>query len=57
MVVEETPGVPANLRLYDNGDVDAVTMTNYGAIQAQDSEGPFENQPIDTLPQQGIGIA
>jgi len=57
MVVEETPGVPANLRLYNDGDVDAVTMTNYGAIQAQDSEGAFEEQPIDTLPYQGIGIA
>jgi TRAP-type uncharacterized transport system substrate-binding protein len=57
IVVEQTPGVPANLRLYNDGDVDALAMTNYGAIQAQDSEGPFEERPVENLPYQGIGIA
>jgi len=57
IVTEETPGVPASMQMYQDGDVDALGVTNYAAIQAMEDEGPFADEPVDTFAHQGFGLA
>lgn len=52
---QETPGSgPANLRLFDQGDIDGGGIDNFAASKAANNEGEFEENPVDELPQQGF---
>lgn len=50
---QTTQGNEANLRLIDNGEVDAAFITNFGWQTAIAEEGPYADRPISTFPYQG----
>lgn len=50
---QTTQGNEANLRLIDNGEVDAAFITNFGWQKAIAEEGPYADRPISTFPYQG----
>lgn len=57
LLVQETQGDPANARAYDDGNVQAYTMSNYNVILAHRGSGPFADRGVDRLAHQGIRIA
>jgi uncharacterized protein len=53
ITVQETGGWTANVYDYDAGDFETIGVdTNSMALAAAD-EGPFEDEPVDSIPQQG----
>ena len=52
--VQETQGWTANLYAYDNGDIPAMGVDNNSLAKALSEEGPFAEDPVDTLPNQGF---
>lgn len=57
IVAQEAPGDPGNVRLYNEGQVDAYTFSNYTAYLAANDLGPFAEEPIDKQAYQGLQIA
>jgi TRAP transporter TAXI family solute receptor len=52
---QETPGSgPANLRLFNQGDIDGGGVDNFAASKAANNEGEFADKPVNELPQQGF---
>lgn len=52
---QETPGSgPANLRLFEQGDIDGGGVDNFAVARAINNEGEFEDNPIDEIPYQGF---
>jgi len=52
--VQETDGWTANLYEYDGDNIPAMGVDNNSLAKALNSEGPFADEPVDTLPQQGF---
>src|SRR6056297_3971555 len=52
--VQETQGWTANLYEYDNGQIPAMGVDNNSLAKALSEEGPFADDPVDTLPNQGF---
>ena len=52
--VQETDGWTANLYEYDDGQIPAMGVDNNSLAKALASEGPFGDDPVDTLPHQGF---
>lgn len=51
---QTTQGYVSNVRLYDSGEVPAIGLDNYTAVQAAENEGPYADDPVDSLPMQGF---
>lgn len=51
---QETGGWTANLHEYDGGDIPAMGVDNNSLSKAMNSEGPFEDDPVDSLPMQSF---
>ncbi|AKH96548.1 TRAP transporter solute receptor, TAXI family [Halanaeroarchaeum sulfurireducens] len=49
-----TDGWTANLYEYDSGNIPAMAVDNNSLSKAINEEGPFADDPVDTLPQQGF---
>ncbi len=49
-----TDGWTANLYEFDNGNIPAMGVDNNSIAKAMAEEGPFAEDPVDTLPQQGF---
>ena len=49
-----TDGWTANLYEYDNGNIPAMGVDNNSLAKAMSEGGPFADDPVDTLPQQGF---
>lgn len=50
-----TPGASeGNLRLYEQGDIEAGGSDNLTYTNAALNQGPFEDDPVDDIPQQGF---
>nr|WP_254761797.1 substrate-binding domain-containing protein [Natrinema marinum] len=52
--VQETEGWTANLREYDDGNIPAMGVDNNSIAKAMNDEGPFAENPVDSLPHQGF---
>ncbi|THE63939.1 TRAP transporter substrate-binding protein [Salinadaptatus halalkaliphilus] len=52
--VQETDGWTANLYEYDNDQIPAMGVDNNSMSKAIAEEGPFADDPVDTLPHQGF---
>lgn len=52
--VQETDGWTANLYEYDGGQIPAMGVDNNSLAKAMADDGPFEEEPVDTLPHQGF---
>ncbi|UHQ96369.1 TAXI family TRAP transporter solute-binding subunit [Natrinema halophilum] len=51
----QTPGAgPANFRLFDRGQTDGGGYDNFSAPDAYAGTGPFEDQSVEDVPQQGF---
>lgn len=51
----QTPGAgPANFRIFDQGETDGGGYDNYSAPDAYAGTGPFKDQPVEDIPQQGF---
>lgn len=51
---QETGGWTANLYEFAGGDIPAMGVDNNSLAKAMAEEGPFEDEPVDTLPMQGF---
>lgn len=51
---QTTDGFVANVRLFDDGEMDAIGLDNYTAAQAHNDEGPYEDDTVDDVPMQGF---
>lgn len=54
IVTQGTSGDPENVRLYNDGDVDAYTGNNSSIIAALNDEEPFDEEPVDEVAPQGF---
>ncbi|WP_226480481.1 TAXI family TRAP transporter solute-binding subunit [Natrinema amylolyticum] len=54
---QETGGDPPSLRQHAQGNLQALTAGNFIVASAQQDLPPFEERPLDTLPQQMFSIA
>ncbi len=52
--VQVTDGWTANLREFDDGNIPAMGVDNNSISKAMNDEGPFEENPVDSLPHQGF---
>ncbi|MDS0475355.1 TRAP transporter substrate-binding protein [Natrinema sp. 1APR25-10V2] len=52
--VQETEGWTANLREFDSGNIPAMGVDNNSISKAMNDEGPFADNPVDSLPHQGF---
>ena len=52
--VTESGGWVENSQLYNGDEVEAIGMDNFNPIRAMNGEPPYEDQPIDKLPLQGM---
>ena len=52
--VQETAGWTANLYEYDDGQIPAMGVDNNSLAKALADDGPFADDPVDTLPHQGF---
>lgn len=57
LTVQETPGGEANLRLYEEGQIDIGGGSLHDINQVMDREGPFEENPVDKLALQAFRYA
>ncbi|SDY45908.1 hypothetical protein SAMN05216564_105218 [Halopenitus persicus] len=55
MSVQETEGWVSNAYLYDKGNIPAVSLDNNTADLAFQGAGKFNDQPVESLPYQGLG--
>ncbi len=53
---QETGGDPPSLRQFNQGNVDAMTGGNFIIASAQQEEPPFQERPVDEIPQQMFSI-
>jgi len=54
ITVQVTDGWTANLYEYDNDNFDTIGVDNNSLSKAMNEEGPFADDPIDSLPMQGF---
>lgn len=52
--VQETKGWTANLYEFDGGQLPAMGVDNNSISKAMNEEGPFADDPVDSLPHQGF---
>lgn len=57
LTLQESGGDPASVRLFDDGDVEATTATNYLIGRAAAERDPFDDPPVESLPNQGFQFA
>lgn len=57
LTVQETPGGEANLRLYEEGQIDIGGGSLHDINQVMDQEGPYEENPVDKLALQAFRYA
>jgi len=54
---QETGGDPPSLRQYNQGNVQAMSAGNFIIASAKEELPPFEQQPVEKIPHQGMAIA
>lgn len=54
--VEESGGDPASIRLYNNGEIDGYTASNFISTNALNDVEPFNEDPVDGIAYQGFQI-
>ncbi|RQG94168.1 TRAP transporter substrate-binding protein [Natrarchaeobius chitinivorans] len=54
IITQGTSGDPENVRLYNDGDIDAHTGNNSSIIAAMNDEEPFAEEPVDEVAPQGF---
>lgn len=52
--VQVTDGWTANLYEFDSGNLSSIGVDNNSLSKAMNEEGPFAEEPVDTLPMQGF---
>ena len=57
LTAQTSGGQAANLRLYDEGQVDMSGFDNYNYVHAITSEGAFADQPVENIQYQAMTIA
>lgn len=57
LTIQETPGGEANLRLYEEGQIDIGGGSLHDINQVMEREGPYEEEPVDKLALQAFRYA
>ncbi|ELY92419.1 TRAP transporter solute receptor, TAXI family protein [Natrialba hulunbeirensis JCM 10989] len=53
---QDSGGDPASIRLYNNGEIDGYSASNFISTNALNDEEPFEEDPVDGIAYQGFQI-
>lgn len=54
--VQATGGDPQNIRVYDQGEIDAYSAGEFIVANARNGDPPFDESPVENFPYQGFGI-